>query len=62
MSAPGHQIGIGEPIAKLDGEEHGGTISSPIAGFVRIAFKKVGDVAAAGEPLAIVTELPSSTR
>lgn len=62
MSAPGHQIGIGETVAKLDGEELGATIGSPIAGFVRIAFKKVGDVAVAGEPLVIVTELPSSSR
>lgn len=61
MSEPGHQIGIGETVARLDGEELGGTISSPIAGFVRVAFKKVGDLAAAGEPLAIVTELPWSS-
>ena len=58
MSAPGHQIGIGETVAKLDGEELGATISSPIAGFVRIVLKKVGDVAVAGEPLVIVTEPP----
>jgi len=62
MSEAGHQIDIGQTVAKLDGEELGGTIASPIAGFVRIAFKKVGDVAAAGEPLAIVTELPSAGR
>jgi hypothetical protein len=58
MSAPGHQIGIGETVAKLDGEELGATIGSPIAGFVRIVLKKVGDVAVAGEPLVIVTEPP----
>ena len=62
MSAPGHPIGIGETVAKLDGEEIGATIGSPIGGFVRIVLKKVGDVAVAGEPLVIVTELPSSSR
>jgi hypothetical protein len=61
-SAPGHQIDIGETVAKLDGEELGATMSSPIAGFVRIVFRKVGDVAAAGEPLVIVTELPPTSR
>jgi hypothetical protein len=58
MSAPGHQIGIGGTVARLEGGESGATVSSPIAGSVRIVLKKVGDVAVAGEPLVIVTEPP----
>ena len=62
MSAPGHQIGIGGTVARLEGGELGATVSSPIAGSVRIVFKKVGDVAVAGEPLVIVTEPPPFPR
>jgi hypothetical protein len=62
MSAPGHQIGIGGTVAKLEGGEFGATISSPIAGSVRVVLKKVGDVAVAGEPLVIVTEPPPPGR
>jgi hypothetical protein len=60
MRAAGNPIGIGETVAKLDGEELGATISSPTAGFVRTVLKNVGEVALAGEPLVIVAEpLPS---
>jgi hypothetical protein len=47
MSAPGHQIGIGGTVARLDGGELGATVSFTHRRSVRIVLKKVGDVAAA---------------